>query len=126
MDTALWIATGILAAMMTVAGLTKALQPREKLVASGPGMAYVEDFDDQTIKLIGIAEVVGAVGLILPGVLDIAPILVPIAAACLAILLAGGVVVHLRRGEQSAVGLPLALLLLAIAVRVGRFAIEPL
>ncbi len=64
--------------------------------------------------------------MILPGVLDIAPILVPIAAACLAILLAGGVVVHLRRGEQSAVGLPLALLLLAIAVTVGRFAIEPL
>lgn len=126
MDTALWIATGILAAMMAIAGLTKALQPRDKLIASGPGMAYVDDFDDQTIKLIGIAEIVGAAGLILPGILDIAPILVPVAAICLAVLLVGGAVVHLRRGEQSAMGLPLALLVLAVVVAVGRFAIEPL
>jgi hypothetical protein len=126
LDTSLWIATGILAAMMAIAGLTKALQPRDKLIASGPGMAYVDDFDDQTIKLIGIAEIVGAAGLILPGILDIAPILVPVAAICLAVLLVGGSVVHLRRGEQSAMALPLALLVLAVVVAVGRFAIEPL
>jgi len=126
LDIALWIATGILAAMMAVAGLTKATQPREKLIASGPGMAYVEDFDDQSVRLLGIVEIVGAVGLILPGVLNIAPILVPIAATCLAILMVGAVVVHMRRGEQESIGLPLALLALAIFVAAGRFFIEPL
>jgi uncharacterized membrane protein YphA (DoxX/SURF4 family) len=126
MDIALWVITGILAAMMLVAGVTKATQSREKLAATGPGMAYVEDFDDQTIKLLGIAEIVGAAGLILPGVFDIAPILVPIAATCLAVLMAGAAVTHLRRGERFAIGMPSALLIAAILVAVGRFAIEPL
>ena len=125
METALWIATWILAAVMVVAGATKALQPREKLIATGPGMAYVEDFDDRTIKLIGVAEILGAIGLILPGMLNIAPILVPFAAICLAILMAGAIAVHLRRDEQAHVGMPLTLLITSLVVAVGRFAIEP-
>jgi hypothetical protein len=125
-DVVLWVVTGILAAMMVVAGGTKASQPREKLAAAGPGMAYVEDFDDTTIKAIGIAEIIGAAGLIFPGMLGVAPILVPISAICLAILMAGAVVTHLQRGERFAVGMPLALLAASIVVAIGRFFIEPL
>jgi hypothetical protein len=122
----LWVVAGILAAMMVVAGGTKASQAREKLAATGPGMAYVEDFDDTTIRAIGIAELIGAAGLILPGIFGVAPILVLISATCLAVLMAGAVVTHLRRGEQFALGMPLALLAASLFVAAGRFFIEPL
>lgn len=125
MDIVLWVIAGMLAGMMVIGGGTKASQSRQRLAASGPNMEYVEDFDDTTIRAIGIAELIGAAGLILPGVLDIAPILVPIAATCLAILMAGAVFTHLRRGEHSAAALPLALLVAALAVAIGRFIIEP-
>jgi hypothetical protein len=65
-------------------------------------------------------EIVGAVGLILPWLLDVAPILTPIAAVGLAAVMAGAVVVHIRRKEQFVP--PLVLGLLALVLAVIRFA----
>ncbi len=119
MEIALWVVAILLAAVMLVVGVVKAYQLREKLLTSG--IVWIEDFSDNAVKFIGVAEVLGAIGLTLPAVLDIAPILVPIAAACLALLMVGAIVVHLRRGERAAIRMPLALLAAAAFVAFGRF-----
>src|SRR3954470_24811508 len=95
----LWIVAGVLAAAFLGAGLMKLSQPRKKLADSG--MGWVEDFSDGAVKGIGALEVLGALGLILPAVLNIAPVLVPLAATGLALIMAGAVVTHARRREPQ-------------------------
>jgi len=121
MDGALWIAAITLAIGLGVSGLVKAITGREKLMAN-PRMAWVEDFSDPAIRTIGGLEFLGALGLILPAVTGIAPILVPLAAVGLAITMFGAIVVHVRRGDGTlSVVVPLVLGLTAIFVAWGRF-----
>ncbi|MFH5823880.1 DoxX family protein [Georgenia sp. AZ-5] len=117
MNVALWVVAGLLAAAFLAAGFMKLAQPRPKLVAAG--MGYAEDFSDGAIKGIGTLEVLGALGLILPAVLDTATVLVPLAALGLFLVMAGAVVVHIRRHEPFVP--PLVLGLLALFVAVLRF-----
>jgi uncharacterized membrane protein YphA (DoxX/SURF4 family) len=119
MNVVLWIVAGVLAAAFLGAGLMKLAQPRKKLVDSG--MAWVGDFGDGAVKTIGALEVLGALGLILPAVLDIAPVLVPIAATGLAVVMLGAVVVHARRKEPQSIAVNVVLLALAAFVAWGRF-----
>jgi len=111
---ALWIVNALLALAFLAAGAMKALRPKEALAANG--MGWTEDFSAGTIKIIGIAEVLGALGLILPLLTGIAPILTPIAATALAIVMIGAVVVHSRRKESPAPSLVLAILSIVSAV----------
>jgi uncharacterized membrane protein len=83
MNVTLWIVASLLAAVFVAVGATKLTTPREKLI---PKMASVADFSDSQVKAVAAVEVLGAVGLILPALLDIAPILMPIAAAALALM----------------------------------------
>lgn len=124
MQTALWVASGVLAAVVLVAGLTKATQPKDRLYESG--LTYVEDFPGWFIRSLGWAEVLGAIGLILPGLVGVLPVLVPVTATCLAITMVGAVVVHLRRGETAKVLMPVVLLALAAFVAWGRAGDWPL
>ena len=119
MNVTLWIIAGVLAAAFAAAGLMKIAQPKAKLAESG--MGWTEDFSDGQVNGIGALEVLGAIGLILPAALDIAPILTPIAAAGLALLMVGAAVTHVRRGEQSMVPVNLVLGGLAAFVAVMRF-----
>ncbi|MGW1028183.1 DoxX family protein [Streptomyces sp. NPDC002577] len=119
MNITLWIIASILAAGFLAAGLMKVSQPREKLAASG--MAWAGDFSPGAVKAIGAAEALGALGLILPAALDIAPALVAWAAVGLAVTMVGAVVVHVRRKENQAIAAPLVLLVLAAVVAWGRF-----
>ena len=84
-------------------------------------MAWTEDFTDGQAKAIGVVEVLGALGLILPAALDIAPILTPIAAAGLAVSQLLAAVVHVRRGEKQMLPINLVLAALAAFVAVMRF-----
>jgi len=118
-DVATWIVQGILAAAMLFAGGTKLARHRKDLISMG--MPWAEDFSDTAVKLIGAAEVVGAVGLILPWALGVAPVLTPVAGAALALLLLGAVVVHVRRKEFAAVVPPLVLAAAGAFVAVVRF-----
>ena len=121
MDGGLWIAAITLAIGLGVSGLVKAITGREKLMAN-PRMAWVENFSDPAIRTIGGLEFLGALGLILPAVTGIAPILVPLAAVGLAITMFGAIVVHVRRGDGTlSVVVPLVLGLTAIFVAWGRF-----
>ncbi|BDZ55981.1 DoxX family protein [Agromyces marinus] len=103
---ALWILNALLALAFLAAGAMKAIRPKEAL--AGAGMAWTEDFSSPSVKLIGAAEVVGAFGLILPLATGIAPILSPIAAAALTVVMIAAAVVHVRRGESAVPAIVLA------------------
>lgn len=118
MDIALWIVAGLLAAVFAFAGLTKAVTPKEKLTAN---MAWVEDFSPPVVKLIGIVEVLGAIGLTLPALVNIAPVLVPVAATGLAITMALAIGTHVRRKEPQVIPANVVLLVAAAFVAWGRF-----
>jgi hypothetical protein len=98
----------------------KVTQERRKLLAN-PNMKWVEDFSAGTIKLIGTAELLGALGLILPGAFDIAPVLVPLAATGLAVLMLGAAITHARRREPQSIVINAVLLILALVVAIFRF-----
>ncbi|MEJ1156186.1 DoxX family protein [Microbacterium marmarense] len=112
---ALWILNGILALAFLAAGAMKALRSKDALRASG-GMEWVDGFSPAAIRLIGVAEVLGAVGLILPLLTGIAPILTPIAATALTILMIGATVTHARRHEKVVPTLVLTVLTIASAI----------
>jgi hypothetical protein len=118
MPVALWIVTGLLAFAMVGAGAMKIFVPRVKLAEK---QKWAATWTDGNVKLLGIAEVLGAVGIIVPQVTGIVPILTPIAAVCLAILMAGAVKTHVDLKEPPVP--PAILCLLAIFVAVGRFGI---
>lgn len=119
MNVALWIAAGLLAAAFLAAGLMKLTGKREQMVER---MAWVNDYSQGQVKAIGAVEVLGALGLILPAVTGIAPVLVPLAATGLAIVAVLGSIMHLRRGDGVASIVPLVVLgLLAVFVAWGRF-----
>jgi MFS family permease len=111
---------GLLAAVFLAAGSMKLTQERRKLLAN-PNLKWVEDFSAGTIKLIGTAEVLGALGLILPGALDIAPVLVPLAATGIAVIMIGAIITHARRKEPQAIGFNAILLIVAAVIMWGRF-----
>jgi DoxX-like family len=120
MNLALWIVQGLVAFAMVAAGALKVVTPRLKLSEK---FAWAKTWSDTNVKLLGLAEVLGGVGLIVPGLTGILPVLTPIAAICLAILMGGGVKTHLDLKEPAA---PAAILgALCILVAVGRFAVVP-
>lgn len=122
MNIALWIVAGLLAVVFLAGGAMKLIQPKEKLVASGFGV--FEDFSAGAVKAIGTLEVLAAVGLVLPAALDIAPVLVPLAAVGVVLLMVGAMIMHLRRREAQAVVANLVVLAVAVLVVWGRFGPE--
>jgi uncharacterized membrane protein YphA (DoxX/SURF4 family) len=118
MNVFLWIVQIGLAAAFVLAGVMKATQPKEKLASNLP---WVEDFSAGTVRLIGVAELLGGIGLILPAATGIAPILTPIAATCLAVVMVLAAITHIRRKEPSGVAVNAVLLLLCAFVAWGRF-----
>ncbi|QNE21223.1 DoxX family protein [Kribbella qitaiheensis] len=120
MNVVLWILAGVLAAFFLAAGLGKLSQSKEKLGANA-NMKWTEDFSARTLKLIGTAEVLGALGLILPAVLNIAEILVPLAATGLAVIMVGAIITHGRRKENQPIIINAVILILALVVAIFRF-----
>ena len=116
MTIALWVAQGLGAVVLLLTGALKVATPKEKLAGK---MHWAATWPPGRIKLLGLAEVAGALGLVLPAALHIAPVLTPIAAACLAVLMVGAVRTHRRLHESFVPALVLALVCIAIAA--GRF-----
>ena len=120
MNIVLWVVAGVLALVFLAAGAMKLTQSKEKLAAN-PNMAWTEQFSPGMIKLIGLLEVLAAIGLILPVVLGIAPVFVPLAAVGLVLLMIGAAITLARRKENQAVAMNVVLLILAAVVAWGRF-----
>lgn len=125
MNTAVWIVSGLLAAIFLMAGVLKTTRSPEQLQ---PQMPWVEDISLPTLRLIGVSELLGALGLILPKLLDVVDdrggvegTLTGLAAAGLALIQALAVPVHVRRGEAATVPFNIVMVLLAGFVAAARF-----
>lgn len=118
MNIALWILQGLLAFAMFGAGTFKIVTPHDKLAAK---MGWATTWSPALVKLLGAAQVAGAVGLVVPWASGIAPVLTPVAACCLLVLMAGGVKTHLDRREPFIA--PAVFCVLALVVALGRFGV---
>ena len=101
----------------------KLSQPIEELSKSLPWASQVPE---GLVRFIGAAEVLGAVGLILPALLRIKPILTPIAALGIATVMLFAIFFHGSRGENSAIGMNVVLILIAALIAWGRFKKAPI
>ncbi|RAO37312.1 hypothetical protein PSN13_01293 [Micromonospora saelicesensis] len=124
MNLALWIAAGLLATIALAGGITKTFVPKQKLAAANGG-GWTGDASVGFVKTLGVLELLAAVGLILPAVLDIAPVLVPVTAVCWILLMVGAMITHLRYGEARFIVLNLVYLAMAAFVAWGRLGPEP-
>jgi uncharacterized membrane protein YphA (DoxX/SURF4 family) len=118
MNIVIWVLQGLLAAAFAAAGLMKLTQPRTKLTQN---MGWVEDFSDSGVKGIGGVELLAAIGLILPAATKILPVLTPLAATGLVLLMIGAIVTHVRRNENQMIAPAAVLLILAAVVAWARF-----
>jgi hypothetical protein len=107
---AYWIVAGLLALFYLYAGGRKLVESRERLA---PMMGWVDTIPMPVVRFVGVVEVLGAAGLLLPPLTGVAPVLAPVAALGLLVLqiLAAGL--HLSRGERKETGLNGALIVLA-------------
>jgi DoxX-like family len=97
LNVALWVVQGLLAGVFLLTGTTKLVLPREVLEKR---MHWAAAWPRWRIKLLGLAEVAGAVGLVVPAAMGVAPVLSPVAALCLAVLMLGAAGTHRRLGES--------------------------
>jgi len=122
MNIVLWVVQGLLAVAFLLAGFMKATRPIEVLSKQ---MAWVTALPMAFVRFIGVAEMLGAIGLILPLVTGILPWLTVAAAAGLVVVQISALIFHLSRNEQSNIPANVVLLLLAALIVVGRLAIVP-
>jgi hypothetical protein len=123
MNLSLWIAAGLLAAVALAGGITKTFVPKAKLAASHGG-EWTAGASVGLVKTLGVLELLAAVGLILPAVVNVAPVMVPITAICWVLLMVGAMVTHARLGQPGLAMLNLAYLALAAFIAWGRLGPE--
>ena len=117
MNIALWIVQALLAAMFIMAGFMKAAQPIDALAEALP---WVTSTPVGLVRFIGISEVLGGVGLLLPSIFRIKPSLTALAALGLALVMVLAMGFHGSRGEFDAIGINVVLMGLAIFIAWGR------
>lgn len=122
MNIALWMVAGLLALAFLLVGVMKAFRPLESLKQRVP---WTQDVPAPFVRLIGSAEVLAAIGLILPAVTGIASWLTVAAAGGLMILMLSAAIFHGSRKEWSTIGGNAVLLLLAAFVVLGRWVLAP-
>lgn len=120
MDIVVWILQVVLGLAFLAAGGMKVATSRDRLLQN-PNMAWVEDFSATAVRSIGGLEVLAGIGLLLPSVLGIAPVLTPLAATGLVLLMIGAAITHARRGESQAIAINIVLMAVAAFVAWARF-----
>src|SRR6202171_5247120 len=124
MNIVLWIIQVLLALLFLFAGGTKLLLPLDVLLKMGsPNQVHLPGL---LVRFIGVCEVLGALGLILPGLLRIRPNLTPLAAAGLVIIMIGAGVVTIAGPGVMAAPVPFVTGLLTAFVAYGRWRWAPL
>jgi putative oxidoreductase len=119
----LWVAQGILALGFFMAGFMKITQPIGKLAAMMP---FVADVSPAFVRFIGVSEVLGAIGLIIPAAFRVRPRLTGYAALGLLIVMVFALLFHLTRGESRQIGPNIFLGALAAFIAWGRFRKAPI
>jgi len=119
MSRALWIVQGLLAALFLFAGVMKLVLPLDQMTGTIP-------LPGAFLRFIGVVEVLGAVGLILPSLLRVRPGLTPLAAGGLVIIMIGAVWITVAGGDVAPAMIPLLVGVLAAFVAYGRWRLAPL
>jgi uncharacterized membrane protein YphA (DoxX/SURF4 family) len=122
MNTILWILQVVVGAMFVLAGVNHGFRQEQ----SKPMMTWMQAVSSSLLTFIGTAEILGGLGLVLPALTNILPILTPIAAAGLALIMIFAMIFHFRRGESQAILMNLMLALPAAFIAYGRFVLVPL
>jgi uncharacterized membrane protein YphA (DoxX/SURF4 family) len=118
MTVALWIVQGVLALLFLFAGVSKLIMTVEEMTKDVP-------LPGAFLRFIAVAEILGAIGLILPSLLRIKPGLTPLAAAGLAVIMSGATLITLTYMGVGMALVPLAVGLLAVFVAYGRWRLAP-
>lgn len=121
-NTWLWILAGFLAALFLGTGVLKLTRSRDEIIAEG--LTWAEDYTEPQLRALGWAEVLGALGLVVPPLVGFG-IVTPVAATCLTVLTVGALVVHVRRREflPDAVR-TIALIVMCVVLAYWRFGPE--
>ena len=122
MNVALWIVASVLASGFVAGSIVKFTWSHERYAAR---LHWPADFTDGQVKFMGVIELLGGVGLVVPGIVDIARGLGPIAASGMALYMAGAVTERVRRREYTEMVGDLLFVAALIFVAWGRFALEP-
>jgi uncharacterized membrane protein YphA (DoxX/SURF4 family) len=118
MNAALWTCQLVLALVFLYSGATKSTRSVPRLVAGG--QTGVEGLPAGLVRFIGVSELLGVAGLLLPWALQIVPVLTPVAAGALGVIMVLAARVHVRRREYTTAAANVVLLTLCMAVAVGR------
>ena len=119
----LWVAQIILGGMFIMAGTMKSTQPIVDLSKSVPWTANVPSV---LVRFIGVSELLGGIGLILPSLLRIKPILTPVAAIGILLIMVFALVYHIMNGETNVIGINIAFGLVAAFIAWGRLKKAPI
>lgn len=126
MNTVLWILATVLSIGFVIGGSTQILLSKERFRALGGATHWVDDFGPRHITAIGTIKIIGALGLVLPALVGVAPVLVPLAASGLVLVMTGAGTTRFRRNEWGYLAGDLTFLALFAFLAWGRFALAPL
>jgi len=118
MNLALWVGQALLAVVFMYSGVLKVSQSREKLVEMGQTGAAV--FPLPLLRFVASCELLGAVGVVVPWLTNVAPALTPLAAAGFVVVMVGAIAAHSRLHEPRNVAATSFILLIAAFVATGR------
>jgi putative oxidoreductase len=121
MNVVIWIIQVLLAAAFLMSGIMKLTVSKNRVKEKVGG--WVEDFKVMEIKMIGLVEILGAIGLILPMVMNIFPFLTPIAACGLGVTMIVAAQTHLKRKESIFINI--IFLIMALMIVLGRLLLVP-
>jgi len=114
MNTVLWVTAGMLSIAFAVGGASQILLTKARYRALSASQHWVDDFGPGHVKAIGTIKLVGAMGLVVPALVSVAPVMVPLAATGLMLFMAGAATTRFRRSEWA--------LMLGDVVFIGAFA----
>ena len=113
----LWVAQVILTAILIMGAVMK-FQPIEEISTTMP---WTGQLPALIVRLLGVIDLSGAIGLILPSLLRIKPQLTPWAALCIIALMVCATIFHVSRGEESVIGFNIFVAFVAAFIAWGRF-----
>lgn len=123
LNIALWVVQSLLAAMFLMAGANKLFQSIPELSKMLP---WVLEVPEGLVRFIGMSELIGGFGLLLPAIFRIKPMLTPIAAIGLALVMLSATFFHISKGEASVIAMPIVFMAMAVFVAWGRIKSIPI
>ena len=118
MNTLLWLLQGILAAFFFMTGFGKLSSNKQQHIADGH---IKEGGSVVPIWILGVLEILGCMGIVVPWLTGIAPLLTPVTAICFCMVMLGAIAVHFQRREYKFLPLPIVVIVLSVVVVYYRF-----